>query len=122
MLFRSNCVYDKATGQLLTGSFMDYAMPHATQVPDISFAYNEVPCTANPLGVKGSGEAGAIGAPPATINAAPHPERKRESGNRRAPVGGTAVQSPSAGAGGRMIMDRGAATNVAQAATEPGRI
>jgi carbon-monoxide dehydrogenase large subunit len=64
-----NCVYDKATGQLLTGSFMDYAMPHATQVPDISFAYNEVPCTANPLGVKGSGEAGAIGAPPATINA-----------------------------------------------------
>jgi carbon-monoxide dehydrogenase large subunit len=64
-----NCVYDKSTGQLLTGSFMDYAMPHASQVPDFSFAYNEVPCTANPLGVKGSGEAGAIGAPPATINA-----------------------------------------------------
>jgi len=64
-----NCVYDKSTGQLLTGSFMDYAVPHAAQVPDISFAYNEVPCTANPLGVKGSGEAGAIGAPPATINA-----------------------------------------------------
>ncbi len=64
-----NCVYDKASGQLLTGSFMDYAVPHAAQVPAFSFAYNEVPCTANPLGVKGSGEAGAIGAPPATINA-----------------------------------------------------
>jgi carbon-monoxide dehydrogenase large subunit len=62
------CVYDDS-GQLLTGSFMDYAMPRAGDVPGFSFAYNEVPCSANPLGVKGCGEAGAIGAPPATINA-----------------------------------------------------
>jgi len=62
------CVYDGG-GQLVTGSFMDYAMPHADDVPAIEFAYNVVPCRTNPLGVKGAGEAGAIGAPPAVINA-----------------------------------------------------
>jgi aerobic carbon-monoxide dehydrogenase large subunit len=62
------CVYDDG-GQLVTGSFMDYAMPHADDVPPIEFAYNVVPCRTNPLGVKGAGEAGAIGAPPAVINA-----------------------------------------------------
>ncbi len=62
------CVYDDA-GQLLTGSFMDYAMPHADDVPAIEFSYNVVPCRTNPLGLKGAGEAGAIGAPPAVINA-----------------------------------------------------
>ena len=56
-------------GQLLTGSFMDYCMPRADDVPQIDFSYNEVPCSRNPLGVKGAGEAGAIGAPPAVINA-----------------------------------------------------
>ena len=50
-----DCIYDPESGQLLTGSFMDYALPHAAQVPSFSFAYNEVPCTANPLGVKGAG-------------------------------------------------------------------
>jgi len=64
-----NCVYDPASGQLLTGSFMDYAMPRADDVPSIEFAYNVVPCTTNPLGLKGAGEAGAIGAPPAVMNA-----------------------------------------------------
>jgi carbon-monoxide dehydrogenase large subunit len=64
-----NCVYDPASGQLLTGSFMDYAMPRANDVPAIEFAYNVVPCTTNPLGLKGAGEAGAIGAPPAVMNA-----------------------------------------------------
>ncbi len=64
-----NCVYDGASGQLLSGSFMDYAMPRANDVPAIEFAVNVVPCTTNPLGVKGAGEAGAIGAPPAVINA-----------------------------------------------------
>ena len=63
------CVYDAQSGQLLTGSFMDYCLPRADGVPEFAFAYNEVPCTANPLGVKGSGEAGAIGAPPAVMNA-----------------------------------------------------
>ena len=61
--------YDVASGQLLTGSFMDYAMPHATDLPAIGFAMENVPCATNPLGIKGAGEAGAIGAPPAVINA-----------------------------------------------------
>ncbi len=62
-------VYDGETGQLVTGSFMDYAMPRADDLPSFSFATHNVPCTANPLGVKGAGEAGAVGAPPAVINA-----------------------------------------------------
>lgn len=62
--------YDSETGQLLTGSFMDYCMPRASHVPSIAFSYTEAcPTSANPLGVKGCGEAGAIGAPPAVINA-----------------------------------------------------
>ena len=64
-----SCVYDDASGQLLTGSFMDYCMPRADSVPAIRFVTNNVPCTTNPLGIKGAGEAGAIGAPPAVINA-----------------------------------------------------
>jgi len=44
-------------------------MPHADDVPAVEFSYNVVPCRTNPLGVKGAGEAGAIGAPPAVINA-----------------------------------------------------
>jgi carbon-monoxide dehydrogenase large subunit len=63
------CIYDPASGQLVTGSLMDYCMPRADDVPAIESSYNIVPCTANPLGVKGAGEAGAIGAPPAVINA-----------------------------------------------------
>ena len=57
------------SGQLLTGSFMDYAMPRAGDLPYFAFATRNVPCKTNPLGVKGAGEAGAIGAPPAVINA-----------------------------------------------------
>ncbi|HTC17693.1 MAG TPA: molybdopterin cofactor-binding domain-containing protein, partial [Stellaceae bacterium] len=63
-----NCVYD-ASGQLLSGSFMDYAMPRAGDIPPVEFAFNVVPCKTNPLGLKGAGEAGAIGAPPAVMNA-----------------------------------------------------
>ena len=62
------CTYD-ASGQLLTGSFMDYCMPRADNMPSFSFGYNEVPSPTNPLGVKGCGEAGCVGAPPATVNA-----------------------------------------------------
>ena len=62
-------VYDPDSGQLLSGSFMDYAMPRAGDVPSFAFSTHNVPCTANPFGVKGAGEAGAIGAPPAVINA-----------------------------------------------------
>jgi aerobic carbon-monoxide dehydrogenase large subunit len=62
-------VYDRDSGQLLTGSFMDYAMPHADLIPTIDAALEEVPCRTNPLGVKGIGESGTIGAPPTVINA-----------------------------------------------------
>ena len=62
-------VYDPESGQLLSASFMDYAIPRADDLPFIEFKLNEVPCTTNPLGIKGAGEAGAIGAPPAVINA-----------------------------------------------------
>jgi carbon-monoxide dehydrogenase large subunit len=64
-----NCVYDKETGQLLTGSYMDYAMPRAVDFPNFRLGTVSTPCTHNPLGTKGCGEAGAIGSPPAVINA-----------------------------------------------------
>ena len=63
------CVYDEKSGQLVTGSLMDYCMPRAFHLPEIEFAFNVVPCTSNPLGIKGAGEAGAIGAPPTVMNA-----------------------------------------------------
>jgi carbon-monoxide dehydrogenase large subunit len=63
-----NTVYDEH-GQLLTGSFMDYCMPRADDLPDIKVGFTSTPSTSNPLGIKGCGEAGAIGAPPALINA-----------------------------------------------------
>jgi carbon-monoxide dehydrogenase large subunit len=62
-------IYDKESGQLLSGSFMDYALPRADVVPHIHFDMHNVECKTNPLGLKGAGEAGAIGAPPAVINA-----------------------------------------------------
>ncbi|MCW0232931.1 MAG: xanthine dehydrogenase family protein molybdopterin-binding subunit [Ferrovibrio sp.] len=61
-------VYDE-DGQLLTGSFTDYCMPRADNFPDIEVILCEVPCKTNPLGVKGAGEAGAVGSAPATISA-----------------------------------------------------
>ena len=61
--------YDPETGQLVTGSLTDYCLPRADDLPGIEFAYNIVPCRTNPLGLKGAGEAGAIGSPPALVNA-----------------------------------------------------
>ena len=61
--------YDPATGQLLTGSFMDYAMPRADEQPALSLHDNSVPAPGNPLGVKGAGEAGTTGAVPTIANA-----------------------------------------------------
>ena len=49
-------IYDDETGQLLSGSFMDYAIPRA-DIPNINFSYNEILCNTNPLGIKGAGEA-----------------------------------------------------------------
>jgi carbon-monoxide dehydrogenase large subunit len=61
--------FDPDSGQLLSASFMDYALPRAEDVPAIDVDLIEVPCETNPLGVKGAGEAGAVGSPPALINA-----------------------------------------------------
>ncbi len=63
------CAYDRESGQLLTGSYMDYTMPRADDLPKFTVGTNVTPCTHNPLGVKGCGEAGAIGSPAAFINA-----------------------------------------------------
>jgi carbon-monoxide dehydrogenase large subunit len=62
-------VYDPIDGQLVTGTFMDYAMPRAADGAAITFETHNVPCRTNPLGVKGAGEAGAIGSCPAVMNA-----------------------------------------------------
>ncbi len=62
-------IYDRESGQLLTGSFMDYAMPHAADLPNVESLLEEVRCKTNPIGVKGIGESGTIGAPPTVINA-----------------------------------------------------
>ncbi len=63
------CYYDPVSGQLVTGTYMDYCMPRADDVPTFKVGTKETACTHNPLGVKGCGEAGAIGAPPAVMNA-----------------------------------------------------
>ena len=60
--------YD-SEGQLLTASFMDYCMPRADDLPDIRVDFTNTPSTTNPLGMKGCGEAGAIGSPPAVVHA-----------------------------------------------------
>ncbi|MGH6959085.1 MAG: xanthine dehydrogenase family protein molybdopterin-binding subunit, partial [Dongiaceae bacterium] len=64
-----NCVYDNKTGQILSGSFMDYTMPRAHDLPSFKVGTHNTMCTHNPLGSKGCGEVGAIGSPPAVINA-----------------------------------------------------
>ncbi len=64
-----DAVYDEESGQLLTGSFMDYGIPRADHFPPIVSKWNEIPCQSNPLGIKGAGEGGTVGAAPAVINA-----------------------------------------------------
>ncbi|NBP73123.1 MAG: xanthine dehydrogenase family protein molybdopterin-binding subunit [Alphaproteobacteria bacterium] len=61
--------YDRETGQLLNASFMDYCMPRADDFCDFNIAANEIPTARNPLGVKGVGESGTVGAMPAVMNA-----------------------------------------------------
>ena len=63
------CVYDPESGQLLTGSYMDYQMPRAANVPNFKLGFTCTPCPSNPLGMKGCGEAGAIASPAAVMNA-----------------------------------------------------
>jgi carbon-monoxide dehydrogenase large subunit len=62
-------VYDRESGQLMTATFMDYAMPRADTFPDMHVESNPVPTRLNPLGAKGAGEAGTVGALPVVINA-----------------------------------------------------
>lgn len=64
-----HAVYDSDSGQLVTGSFMDYGMPRADSLPFVDFHLNGVPCVTNAMGMKGAGEAGTIGATPAVMNA-----------------------------------------------------
>jgi aerobic carbon-monoxide dehydrogenase large subunit len=64
-----NCVYDPVSAQAMTASFTDYAMPRAGDMPDIAFAYEEIPCKTHAMGAKGCGEAGTVGALPAAISA-----------------------------------------------------
>jgi carbon-monoxide dehydrogenase large subunit len=62
-------VYDQKSGQLLTGSLMDYAIPRADDLPSFKLDFHETPAPSNPLGVKGGSETGAIGPPAAIANA-----------------------------------------------------
>ncbi len=64
-----HAVFDPDTGQMLSGSFLDYWMPRADDMPDFTVAYCNTPCTTNEMGIKGCGEAGSTGAPPALMNA-----------------------------------------------------
>jgi carbon-monoxide dehydrogenase large subunit len=64
-----HAAYDPASGQLIAGSLMDYALPRADDLPPLDLGFNGTRCTTNPLGVKGCGEAGAVAAFPAVINA-----------------------------------------------------
>jgi carbon-monoxide dehydrogenase large subunit len=63
------CVYDPATGQLVSGSLLEYAIPRAADLPAFSVTSRDVPSPTNPLGVKGAGEGGTVGAPGAVIHA-----------------------------------------------------
>src|SRR6267142_3139533 len=62
-------VYDRDSGQLLTGTLMDYCIPHADMVPAIAIDFSPVPSTTNPLGVKGVGEGGTVASTPTVMNA-----------------------------------------------------
>jgi carbon-monoxide dehydrogenase large subunit len=64
-----NVAWDHDSGQLVSASFMDYAMPRADDLPSFELGINEVPTLTNPMGVKGAGEAGCVGAMPALMNA-----------------------------------------------------
>ena len=64
-----HCIHEVRSGQLLTGTFMDYALPRAHNVPFFEVHCHEVPAPNNPLGIKGAGEGGTTGSPPAIMNA-----------------------------------------------------
>jgi aerobic carbon-monoxide dehydrogenase large subunit len=79
-------VYDRDSGQLLSGSFMDYAMPRAEDFPYMTIESNPCPTKLNPIGAKGAGEAGTVGALPAIVNAV---------ADALAPLGVTHIEMPT---------------------------
>ena len=79
-------VYDRETGQLLSGSFMDYAMPRAADIPFFALERRPTPCLTNPLGVKGVGESGTTAALPATMNAVADALASAGAGNVQMPA------------------------------------
>ncbi len=81
-----NAVFDNDSGQFISGSFMDYAMPRASDMPNYSISWSHVPCTTNAMGIKGAGEAGSVGSMGATMNAV-H--------DALAPLGVTRVDMPA---------------------------
>ena len=91
-ILMENAVYD-ADGQCLTASFMDYAMPRAPDLPMIRFSTEPVPSTANPLGMKGCGEAGTVGAMAAVMNAVEDALWKRGVRNLQPPLSAARVWS-----------------------------
>ena len=105
------CVYDE-TGQLLSATYMDYAMPRAGDLPSFEVDHScQTPCTHNPLGVKGCGEAGAIGSPPSVVNAVldaiqsggksvPHIDMPLSPARVWAAINGASTPSSSPAAGG----------------------
>ena len=72
-------MWDRESGQLLTASFLDYAMPHAMMIPNMEVKSNPVPTKYNPLGAKGAGEAGTVGAMPVVMNAIMDAQRIRRT-------------------------------------------
>ena len=68
-LLMEHCRYDEHNGQFLSGTFLDYCMPRAGDLPEIGWAARSIPTRTNSLGVKGVGEVGTIAAPPAVMNA-----------------------------------------------------
>ena len=93
-------VYDRSTGQLLTGSFADYAMPRADDLPAIAVDFHEMPATTNPLGIKGVGETGTVAAPATIVNAVLDALRPlgvdgyRNTGDAAAGVAGNRARTP----------------------------
>jgi carbon-monoxide dehydrogenase large subunit len=61
--------YDRTSGQLLSSTFTEYCMPRSDDLPPFVLGFHDIPCATNPIGVKGIGEAGSVGAPPTVINA-----------------------------------------------------
>ena len=123
-------IHFDAQGQLVTGSFMDYAMPHAHDFCAMEVESNPVPTKTNPLGVKGAGEAGCVGALPAVANALVDAlvgirrQAHRNAGDAGARLARDAEEIDSAAAGARSRRDRGADCRLRDAAgaADAGRI